>query len=113
LLPGPGLMEATVRKHFPELDETVKGHMKKHHQGVRSTKIKEEDLTDKMIPELGTHQNVSTTPSNAQINQNTSIRKHPPKSKKMNDMYNKIHNVRETMPSNQTGCFPATSSRGN
>jgi hypothetical protein len=55
-------MEATVRKHFPELDETVKGHMKKHHQGVRSTKIKEEDLTDKMIPELGTHQNVSTNP---------------------------------------------------
>ncbi len=44
-------MAATVRKHFPELDETVKGHMKKQRQVVQSTKIKEEDVTDKTIPE--------------------------------------------------------------
>jgi hypothetical protein len=36
----PGLTAATVRKHFPESDEKVKGHMKKQRQGVRSTKIK-------------------------------------------------------------------------
>jgi hypothetical protein len=56
-----GLTAATARKHFPKSDETVKGHMKKQHQGVLSTKIKEEDVTDKTIPELGTHQNVATT----------------------------------------------------
>jgi hypothetical protein len=43
----------------------------------------------------------------------TSIRKQPPKSKKMNDVYIKIQNVSETIHSNQTGHFPATSSRGN
>jgi hypothetical protein len=53
------------------------------------------------------------TPPNPQINQSAPIRKHQPKSKKMNDMYIKIHNVSETMHSNQTGHFPATSSRGN
>jgi hypothetical protein len=32
---------------------------------------------------------------------------------KMKDVYIKIHNARETMHSDQTGCFSATSSRGN
>jgi hypothetical protein len=32
---------------------------------------------------------------------------------KMKDIYIKIHNVTKTMHSNQTGCFLATSSRGN
>jgi hypothetical protein len=31
----------------------------------------------------------------------------------MNDVNIKIQNVSETIHSNQTGCFPATSSRGN
>ncbi len=31
----------------------------------------------------------------------------------MNDVYIKNHNVSETMHGNQTGRFPATSSRGN
>ncbi len=87
--------------------------MKKQHQGIRSTKINEDDVTDKTIPKLGTHKNVATTPLNTQINQNKVIRKHPPKSKKMNDVYIKIHNVSKTMHRNQTGCFPETSSRGN
>jgi hypothetical protein len=77
---------------LPKSDKTVKGHMKKQHQGVRSTNIKEEELAEETIPELGTHQNVSTNPPNAQTNQSTLIRKHPPKSKKINDVY-KIHNV--------------------
>ncbi len=33
--------------------------------------------------------------------------------KKIKDVYKKIHNASETMHSNQTGCFPATSSKGN
>jgi hypothetical protein len=76
-----------VRHHFPELDETQKGHMKKQRQNVRSTKIKVE---------------------------NESTREKPPtREKKMHDIYIKIHNVSNTMHSNQTGCFPATSSSGN
>jgi hypothetical protein len=35
------------------------------------------------------------------------------RSQKMKDVYIKIHNATETMHSDQTGCFPATSSRGN
>ena len=36
----PGLTPAAVRKHFPDSDETQKGHMKKQQQGVRLTRIK-------------------------------------------------------------------------
>ncbi len=32
---------------------------------------------------------------------------------KMKDIYIQIHNATETMHSDQTGCFPTTSSRGN
>ena len=37
----PGLTAATIRKHFPNSDETQKGHMKKQRQGVRSTRIRD------------------------------------------------------------------------
>jgi hypothetical protein len=37
----PGLMATTIRKHFPDSDETQKGHMKKQRQGVRSTRIRD------------------------------------------------------------------------
>ncbi len=83
----PGLTATAVRWHFPELDETQKGHTKKQRQNVRSTKIKVE---------------------------NKSTREKPPtREKKMHDVYIKIHNVSSTMQSDQTGCFPATSSSGN
>ena len=36
-----------------------------------------------------------------------------PKPKKMHGVYIKIHNVSETMHTNQTGCFPAISSSRN
>ncbi len=39
----PGLTATAVRRHFPELDETQKGHMKKQRQNVRSAKIKVEN----------------------------------------------------------------------
>ena len=83
----PGLTAAAVRKHFPDSDETQKGHMKKQRQGVRSTRIQVE------------------TPNE--------IKRNDPPLKKMKDMYIKIHNAAETMHSDQTGRFPATSSRGN
>ena len=71
-------------KHFPDSDETQQGHMKKQRQGVRSTKQNVDE------------EQRSTT--------NT---------KKMHDVYIKIHNLTETMHTDQTGRFPATSSRGN
>ena len=37
----PELTAEAVHKHFPESDETQKGHMKQQHQNVRSTKIKQ------------------------------------------------------------------------
>jgi hypothetical protein len=79
----PTITPTTVQCHFPESDETQKGHMKKQCQGTRSTRVQ-----DKMEP------NVPALP-------------------KMKDIYIKIHNATKTMHSNQTGRFPATSSRGN
>jgi hypothetical protein len=43
LVTFPGLTVENISKHFPESDETVKGHMKQSKQGVRSTKVIDED----------------------------------------------------------------------
>jgi hypothetical protein len=80
----PGLTTSAVRKHFPDSDETQQGHMKKQRQGVRSTKELHDD-----------NQRITLTP------------------RKMHDIYIKIHSVTETMYTDQTGRFPATSTRGN
>ena len=63
--------------------------MKKQRQGVRSTRRKDESTTQ----------------------EDTNHTNPPPK--KMRDVYIKIHNATETAHSDQTGRFPATSSRGN
>eukprot|EP00804_Cyclotella_cryptica_P025147 CCRYP_013003-RA/>CCRYP_013003-RA protein AED:0.27 eAED:0.23 QI:0/0/0/1/1/1/3/0/671 len=39
----PGLTVENINKFFPESDETQKGHMRQQRQGVRSTKIVDED----------------------------------------------------------------------
>ncbi len=80
----PGVTTTAVRKHFPDSDETQQGHMKKQRQGVQSTKQPAED-------------NQCTIPN----------------AKKMNNVYIRIHNVAETMHTDQTGRFLATSTRGN
>ncbi len=80
----PGLTTEAVRKHFQESDKTQQGHMKTQRQGVRSTRTKTAETEDVPI--------------------------YP---KKMKDVYMKIHNASKIMQSNQTGCFPATSSKGN
>ena len=36
----PGLTSKVIQRHFPELDETQKGHMKQQRQNVRSMRIK-------------------------------------------------------------------------
>jgi hypothetical protein len=80
----PGITTTAVRKHFPESDETQQGRMKKQRQGVRSTRQLVEDEQRTIL-----------------------------KTKKMHDVYIKIHNATETMHTDQTGRFPATSNRGN
>ncbi len=84
----PGLTTMTIRKHFPDLDKTQQGHMKKQHQGVRSMRTKID------MNEEGTHQN-----------------KMPPK--KMQNVYIQIHNASETIHTDQSGRFLAMSSKGN
>ncbi len=80
----PGLTTTAVRKHFLDSDETQQGHMKQQRQGVCSTKL---TVNDEECP--------------------------VPNTKKMHDVFIKIHNVSETMHTDQTGRFPATSSKGN
>ena len=84
-----GIAAIAVRKHFPESDETQKGHMKRQRQGLRSTRKLQTtmgDDEDHTIPNPGE----STAP----------------KPRKMQDMYIKIHNASETMHTNQPGGFP-------
>ncbi len=42
----PELTAEAVHKHFPESDETQKGHMKQHRQNVRSTKVKQNAMNN-------------------------------------------------------------------
>ena len=79
----PTINPTVVRRHFPESDETQKGHMKRQRQGVRSTRVNKERES------------------------------HVPAIPKAKDIYIKIFNNSETMHTDQTGRFPATSSRGN
>ncbi len=79
----PTINPSIVRRHFPKLDETAKGHMKKQCQGVRSTRELEDSET-----------NSPTIP-------------------KAKDIYIKVHNATETIHTDQTGLFPAISSKGN
>ncbi len=79
----PTITPTVVRRHFPESDETQQGHMKRQRQGVQSTRVQVE--TEPNLPAI-------------------------PKAK---EVYIKIYNVTEAMHTNQTGRFPATSSRGN
>jgi hypothetical protein len=37
----PGLSTTLIAKHFPDLEETQKGHMKGQRKGIRSTKVRE------------------------------------------------------------------------
>jgi len=91
----PGLTATVVRKHFPESDETQKGHMKRQRQGVRSTKTPQTINEDK---EDATEDHDSPA---------------IPRPKKMKDAYIKVHSASDTMYTDQPGRFPATSCNGN
>ena len=54
----PGLSTKAVRDHFPESEETPKGHMKKQKSGIRSTKTTtrpEKKQKDIMVKVIDTH----------------------------------------------------------
>ncbi|KAL7518402.1 hypothetical protein ACHAWX_003824 [Stephanocyclus meneghinianus] len=42
----PGLTIENILKHFPESDETAKGHTKQSNQGMRSTRVNDEDIPE-------------------------------------------------------------------
>eukprot|EP00804_Cyclotella_cryptica_P012181 CCRYP_009863-RC/>CCRYP_009863-RC protein AED:0.40 eAED:0.41 QI:0/0/0/1/0/0/4/0/437 len=48
-----GLTPDNINKHFPESEETQKGHMRQARQGVRSTKVPDEDAVLETKPKPG------------------------------------------------------------
>ena len=83
----PMLTVENVNKHFPESEETAKGHMNHQRQGVRSTKPKDLQEPDAK-EEIG---------------------------KKERDVYAKVvdlWNPKETIYTDQTGAFPVTAQSG-
>ena len=87
LVTFPGLTPENIKRHFPESDETQKGHMRQTRQGVRSTKVVDEDAMLGVQPTPGV---------------------------KHKDVYLRVFDAtKKTMYSDQTGRFPITSARGN
>ena len=87
LVTFPGMTPENISRHFPESDETQKGHMKQTKQGVRSTKVVDEDAM------LGFKQQPGV---------------------KHKDVYLMVFDAtKKSMFSDQTGKFPITSARGN
>ena len=82
----PMLTEKNVNKYYPETNETPKGHMNQSRKNVRSTKPK----PMKDYSEV-----------------------HQLKGKKVQDIYTKVYEAKETLYSDQTGAFPTRSRRGN
>jgi hypothetical protein len=83
-----GVSIKTVSPHFPESEETQKGHMKKTTQKCQINKSKR-----------GPTSEVDDSPK--------------PTQKKEHEVYNLYFNASKTMHTDQTGCFPATSISGN
>ncbi len=87
LVTFPGMTPQNISRHFPESDATQKGHMKQTKQGVRSTKIVDEDAMLGFKPQPGV---------------------------KHKDVYLMVFDAtKKSMFSDQTGKFPITSARGN
>jgi hypothetical protein len=90
LVTFPGMSADNVNKFFPESDETQKGHMKQSRQGVRSTKVIDEDA----MLEAETHPK-------------------PTPGIKIKDVYLRVFDTtKKAMYSDQIGRFPITSAGG-
>jgi hypothetical protein len=86
----PGLMTTLNAKHFPDSDETQKGHMKGQRKGVGSTRVKP---AYEIKIEPGTE---DPPPKLVRI-------------EKMDDIFVKIYKLVEEIHMDQTGAFPVTS----
>jgi len=87
LVTFPGLTPDNINKHFPESDETQKGHMRQTRQGVRSTKVPDEDALLEQRPTPGV---------------------------KHKDVYLRVFDpTRKPMYTDQSGPFPRKSRRNN
>ena len=53
LVTFPGLTPNNINKHFPESEETQKGHMRQERQGVCSTKAPDKDAVLEKKPKPG------------------------------------------------------------
>jgi antitoxin (DNA-binding transcriptional repressor) of toxin-antitoxin stability system len=84
----PLLTEKNIAKYYPETYETPKGHMNQMRKNVRSTKPKQQPLE------------VCNTAASL-------------KGQKVQDVFVKTYDVRETIFSDQTGKLPTQSQRGN
>jgi hypothetical protein len=86
LVTFPGMTPQNISQLFPESDETQKGHMKQTKQGVRSTKVLDQDAMIGFQPKPGV---------------------------KQKDIYlTAFDATKNSMFSDQTGKFPITSARG-
>ena len=83
----PLLNEKNVNKYYPDTDETVKGHLNQARKNVRSTKKKQKFEQANNVKAL--------------------------RGKKIQDVYVKIYDTRETIFTDQTGQFPTRSQQGN
>eukprot|EP00804_Cyclotella_cryptica_P008147 CCRYP_004624-RA/>CCRYP_004624-RA protein AED:0.13 eAED:0.13 QI:0/0/0/1/0/0/3/0/1209 len=87
LVTFPGLTPDNINKHFPESDETPKGHMRQTRQGVRSTKVPDKDALLEAKPKPGI---------------------------KHKDVYLRVFDAtRKPMYTDQSGPFPRNSRRNN
>ncbi len=84
-------MTTFILKHFPNLDETQKGHMKGQWKGVRSSKVTS-PVTIKV--ELGT------------------ANPHPLTIKKHYGIFGVVYKLLDTIHTDQTGVFPITLQQG-
>ena len=90
LITFPGMTTENVNKFFPESNETQKGHTKQTKQGVRSTKVIDKD---------------------ALLDAETFLK--PAPGIKFKDAYLQVFDTtKKAMYTNQTGCFPITSAKG-
>ena len=87
LVTFPGLTADNINRHFPESDETQKGHMRQSRQGVRSTKVPNEDAM-------------------LEVKQTPGV--------KQKDVYLRVFDAtKKTMFTDQSGPFPIKSRKNN
>ncbi len=96
----PGLTVNTVAKHFPESEETWKGHGQKTKSGLRSTKTQAESESELEFDDV----------ENATVKQTHPLTKQKESVLMVFDLSDEAQRV---MYTDQTGKFPKKSSKGN